>query len=76
MKVTHIEVHRIHPEYDDLVAAELNRFHGASTRTVYIAHTDTGLEGLGESSGEGEPAEILQRYEPAGSESISALVMI
>ena len=60
MKVTHIEVHTIHPEYDELVDYELQHIQGPTSRTVYVVHTDTGEIGLGE--GSAEPEEVLAQY--------------
>ena len=48
MKVTEIEVHQIMLEYQDFLAYQLNHYYGPTKRTIYIAHTDSGLEGLGE----------------------------
>ena len=48
MKITEIEVHEISVPYVDWLAHPLNHYYGLSKRYVYIAHTDTGLEGLGE----------------------------
>lgn len=61
MKVTEIEVHRITLEYQDWLADEMNHYYGPNQRTVYVAHTDTGLVGLGE-SGNTEPQTVLDRY--------------
>ena len=54
MKITEIEVHEITLEYEDFLAYQLNHYYGPIRRTVYVVHTDTGLEGLGE-SGRPEP---------------------
>jgi L-alanine-DL-glutamate epimerase-like enolase superfamily enzyme len=48
MKVSEIEVHQITLEYHDWIAYEMNHYHGPNRRTICIAHTDTGLVGLGE----------------------------
>lgn len=61
MKVTEIEVHEITLEYHDWIAYELNHFYGPVGRTVYVAHTDTGLVGQGESGGT-EAQEVIDRY--------------
>lgn len=61
MKVTEIEVHQIWPEYEDLVAYPLQHYYGPQGRTVYVAHTDTGLVGLGEGH-DVEPPEVLEQY--------------
>lgn len=61
MKVTEIEVHHITLEYQDWIAYQLNHFYGPVQRTVYVVHTDNGLEGLGE-GGTTEPQEVLDQY--------------
>ena len=61
MKVTEIEVHQIMLEYQDFLAYQLNHYYGPTKRTIYIAHTDSGLEGLGE-SGLTEPPDVIQQY--------------
>ena len=61
MKITDIEVHEIMLEYQDFLAYQLNHYYGPTKRTVYIVHTDTGLEGLGESGG-AEPLEVIEQY--------------
>ena len=61
MKITEIEVHEVMLEYQDFLAYQLNHYYGPTKRTVYIVHTDTGLEGLGESSG-AEPPEVIEQY--------------
>ena len=48
LKVTEIEVHRIRLPYDSARADELIRYYDLTGRTIYIAHTDNGLTGLGE----------------------------
>ena len=48
MKVTCIELHDVALPYHDWIAYELNHYGGPSQRTICIAHTDTGLIGLGE----------------------------
>eukprot|EP01045_Picozoa_sp_COSAG04_P037042 COSAG04_NODE_9279_length_879_cov_0.914103_1_plen_116_part_10 len=60
MRVTHIEVHTIHPGYDELVDYELQHIQGSTSRTVYVVHSDTGEIGLGE--GSPEPEEVLAQY--------------
>ena len=47
MKVTEIEVHEISLEYQDWIAYPVSHYQGVTRRTVYLAHTDTGLIGLG-----------------------------
>ncbi len=61
MKVTEIEVHEITVPYVDWIAYQLNHYYGPTRRTVYIAHTDTGLIGIGESGGT-EPEETVGHY--------------
>ena len=61
MKVTEIEVHEITLEYQDWIAYQLNHFYGPMKRTIYVAHTDNGLVGLGE-SGSREAQEIIEGY--------------
>ncbi len=61
IKITDIEVHDITLEYEDWIAYQLNHYYGPSHRTVYVVHTNTGLEGLGE-SGSREPEEVIQKY--------------
>ena len=61
MKVTEIEVHRITLPYVDWIAYQLNHYYGPTQRTIYVAHTDDGLTGLGE-SGSTEPQETVERY--------------
>ena len=61
MKVTEIEVHRITLPYVDWIAYQLNHYYGPTQRTIYVAHTDDGLTGLGE-SGSTEPRETVDRY--------------
>ena len=61
IRVTHVEVHDITVPYHDWIAYQLNHYYGPSRRTVYVAHTDNGLIGLGE-SGSREPEEVIQKY--------------
>ena len=61
MKITEIEVHEITLEYQDFLAYQLNHYYGPIRRTVYVARTDTGLEGLGE-SGRREPQDVIDPY--------------
>jgi L-alanine-DL-glutamate epimerase-like enolase superfamily enzyme len=61
VKVTRIEVHQISLEYEDWIAYPLNHYYGPSKRAVYVAHTNTGLIGLGE-SGVPESEETVARY--------------
>ena len=61
MKVTEIEVHRVTLPYVDWIAYQLNHYYGPTRRTIYVAHTDDGLTGLGE-SGSTEPQETVDGY--------------
>lgn len=61
MKVTQIESHQLTLEYHDWIADEMNHYYGPNKRTVYVAHTDTGLQGLGE-SGNPEPQSVIDQY--------------
>ena len=61
MKVTEIEVHEVMLEYQGFLAYQLNHYYGPTKRAVYIVHTDTVLEGLGE-SGRAEPSEVVEEY--------------
>jgi len=58
IKITDIEVHNITVDYHDFIAYQLNHFYGPSHRTIYVAHTDNGLIGLGESGGPEPPGKI------------------
>ena len=60
LKITDIEVHEVMLEYQDWIAYQLNHFYGPTKRTVYVAHTNTGLQGLGE--GRRESEEVLKKY--------------
>ena len=61
MKVTEIEVHEITPPYVDWLTYPLNHYYGPSKRAIYIAHTDTGLQGLGEWQNV-LPQDVLDQY--------------
>ena len=61
MQVTQIEVHEIALAYHDWIAYPLNHYYGPASRTIYIAHTDDGRIGLGE-SGSTEPQETIDQY--------------
>ncbi len=61
IRVTDIEVHEITLPYEDWIAYQLNHYYGPSRRTVYVAHTDTGLIGLGESGGR-ESDDVIDKY--------------
>ena len=60
IRVTDIEKYEIHPDYVDWLHYELNHFYGPTKRSVYVVHTDKGLQGLGE--GRNEPDEVLEKY--------------
>ncbi len=61
MKITEIEIHQVSLPYQDWLAYPLNHYGGPTRCTIYIAHTDTGLTGLGD--GGGTVAEdVVQRY--------------
>lgn len=61
MKVTEIEIHPVEVEYQDWIAYQLNHYYGPSRRVVYVAHTDTGLIGLGEGDSRESP-EVVKKY--------------
>ncbi len=61
MKVTEIEVHEISLPFQDWLAYPLNHYGSPSRRTIYVAHTDTGLIGLGD-GGRPVAAQVLDRY--------------
>lgn len=62
VKVTHIEVHHIECHHHEWLEHVLSHYHERSDRVVYVAHTDTGLVGLGEAGGDGEPQEVIDQY--------------
>ena len=62
MKVTEIEAHEITLEYVDWISYQLNHYYGPVRRTIYVAHTDNGLIGLGDSGGSGEPQNVIDQY--------------
>ena len=61
MRITDIEIHPITLEFNDRHADSLMHFHGSSglVRSIFIVHTDNGLQGLGE--GRATP-EVVERY--------------
>lgn len=61
MRVSNIEVHKIFPDYDPIQHYELTHYFHRQERTIYVAHTDTGLTGIGE-GGSTASAEIIERY--------------
>ena len=69
MRITDVEVHPIRPPYQDFNAHVLRRYHGpqVQSRTIYVLHTDTGLQGIGESWG-GGPDEETVRAKYAGTD--------
>lgn len=62
MRITDLEVHTIQPPFQDFNAAAIRRYHGDvfQYRTVFVLHTDDGLEGIGESVGAGRDADPLR----------------
>ncbi len=60
IRITNIETHDITVDYDDWIAYQLNHYHGPTTRSVYLVHTNKGLIGLGE--GQKEAADVVERY--------------
>ncbi len=48
-------------EYEDWIAYQLDHYYGATHRVVYVAHTDTGLTGLGEGDSRESP-EVVKKY--------------
>jgi L-alanine-DL-glutamate epimerase-like enolase superfamily enzyme len=61
IRVTDVEVHDISVPYHDWIAYQLNHYYGPSRRTIYVARTNTGLVGLGE-SGSREPDDVIEKY--------------
>ena len=61
MKVTHIDIHEVTLEYDDDRVYELSHYHDLTRRSVYVAHTDDGLVGLGEGASP-ESQEVIDQY--------------
>ena len=61
MKVTEIEVHEFQVDYIDLVRHVVTHYNGNVKRVIYLARTDSGLEGVGEGHGR-ESEEVLSRY--------------
>ena len=61
MRVTEIEMHEVTLDYDERRVHELSHYYFSKQRTIYVAHTDNGLVGLGEG---GSPAsqEDVDRY--------------
>ena len=53
MRVTDIEMHEVTLDYDERRVHELSHYYFSKQRTIYVAHTDNGLVGLGEG---GSPA--------------------
>ena len=65
MKITHIETHSICPPFLDWNSDVIIRYRGtdAPCRTIFVVHTDNGLEGLGEFGGlirDGMEEEVAQ----------------
>ena len=61
MRVTEIEVHEVTLEYDEARVHELSHYYFSRQRAIYVAHTDDGLVGLGE-SGSTASQDIIDRY--------------
>ena len=61
MKVTEIEVHEISLPFKDWLHYPLSHYGPPTRRTIYVAHTDTGLIGLGDGGRVVDPA-VLERY--------------
>ena len=62
MRITDVESHSICPPYHDFNDHTLQRYHGPliQSRTVYVLHTDTGLQGIGEAVGHGHDEDMLR----------------
>jgi hypothetical protein len=62
MKVTQIETHHIKDlGYHDWCDHSIRHYANQPERTVYVCHTDNGLEGIGEASG---PPAAQDRHAP------------
>ncbi len=61
LSVTEIEIHPIVVEYEDWIANQMNHYYGPSHRVVYVAHTDTGLIGLGDGDSRVSPEIVNMR---------------
>ena len=59
MKITEIEVHEITPPFHAWNSEALTRYQGSDfrCRTMFVLHTDNGLEGLGDGLGRRTPAD-------------------
>ncbi|MCC7261035.1 MAG: hypothetical protein IT369_00800 [Candidatus Latescibacteria bacterium] len=64
MRITEIECHPVFIPYHDFNAQLLARYHGRAIqgRTILVVHTDSGLEGYGESWGSLDAGPLRQRY--------------
>lgn len=60
IRITEIETHDITLEYHDWIAYQLNHYYGPRGRTVYLAHTNKGITGLGE--GQKEAGDTVEKY--------------
>ena len=60
MRVTDIEVHEYWTEYTDWIRSPLMHYYGPQKRVLYVAHTDTGLIGLGEYHA--AETDLVERY--------------
>ena len=59
MKITDIEIHEITPPFHAWNSEALTRYQGSDfrCRTMFVLHTDNGLEGLGDGLGRRTPAD-------------------
>ena len=62
MKITDVEVHTIQPPLQEFNAAAITRYHGKvfQQRTLFVVHTDNGLQGIGEAVGSGADADAVR----------------
>ena len=56
MRVTEIEMHEVTLDYDERRVHELSHYYFSKQRTIYVAHTDNGLVGLGEGGSPASPS--------------------
>ena len=63
MKVTRIETHHIKDlGYHDWCDYAIRHYANTPERTIYVAHTDSGLEGIGEAHGPPVGQDVLDHY--------------